>query len=164
MASGWTLLVTAYLRRAATANTEAKAEADYLNGVHAGETLMRLSTDAESATLFGQALIGAKQYVRAAEVLERAVTEQNATGVRLYLLGVAHSRAKNFPRAIAALERAAEKTPDDANIYRELGYAYEILKQYTKALTAYERGVRLAPGDVYFKESIERVRPAAERQ
>jgi tetratricopeptide (TPR) repeat protein len=161
VASAWALLTTSYLRRAAAATVPAKADADYLSAVRAGESLNRLKTDADAATLFGQALIGAKQYPRAATVLERAAGADDAKGVTLYLLGVAHSRSKNFPKAIAALERAAAKTPDDVNIYRELGYAYEISKQYARALAAYEKGLSLAPGDADFKESAERVRPFA---
>ena len=161
MASAWTLLVSAYLRRAALTEDTAKADADYLNAVRAGEGLIKVKTDAESVTLFGQALIGSKQYARAATALERAAASPDATGVTFYLLGVAHSRASNFPKAIAALQTAATKSPDDVNVYRELGYAYEVSKQYAKALAAYQKGASLAPGDTDFKESIERVKPFA---
>lgn len=161
MATAWTLLTSVYLRRAAVSTDSAKADADYLNAVRAGEGLIKLRTDTEALTLFGQALIGSAQYARAAAALERAVVGKDATGVTFYLLGVAHSRAKNFPKAIAALESAAAKTPDDVNIYRELGYAYEVSKQYAKALAAYQKGANLAPADTDFKESIERVRPFA---
>src|SRR5829696_10224098 len=161
LTGAWTLLTSAYLRRAATSTDPAKADADYLSAVRAGEGLIKLRTDAEAVTLFGQALIGAKQYARAAAALERATTAQDATGVTFYLLGVAHSRATNFPKAIAALETAAKKSPDDVNIYRELGYAFEVTKQYSKALAAYQKGATLAPSDPDFKESIERVKPFA---
>ena len=161
LASSWTLLTSAYLRRAASSTDASKADTDYLNAVRAGEGLIKVRTDAEAVTLFGQALIGAKQYARAAAALERASTGGDATGVTLYLLGVAHSRATNFPKAILALEAAAKKSPDDVNVYRELGYAYEVTKQYTKALAAYQKGAALAPGDSDFKESIERVKPFA---
>ena len=161
LTGAWTLLTTAYLRRAASSTDQSKADADYLNAVRAGEGLIKLRTDAEAVTLFGQALIGAKQYPRAASALERAVTAPDATGVTYYLLGVAQSRATNFPKAIAALETAAKKAPDDVNIYRELGYAYEVSKQYAKALAAYQKGSTLAPNDNDFKESIERVKPFA---
>jgi len=161
MTGAWTLLTSAYLRRAAMTEEPAKAEADYLNAVRAGEGLIKLRTDAEAVTLFGQALIGAKQYARAASALERATTAQDATGVTFYLLGVAHSRASAFPKAIAALETAAKKSPDDVNVYRELGYAYEVTKQYGKALGAYQRGLALAPEDPDLKEAIERVKPFA---
>lgn len=161
MTSAWTLLVSAYLRRAATSTDPAKADADYLNAVRAGEGLIRLRTDAEAVTLFGQALIGSKQYPRAAAVLERASAGADATGVTFYLLGVAHSRSNNFPKAILALEAGAKKSPEDVNVYRELGYAYEVTKQYSKALSAYQKGASLAPGDADFKESIERVKPFA---
>jgi len=161
MTGAWTLLTSAYLRRAAMTEEPAKAEADYLNAVRAGEGLIKLRTDAEAVTLFGQALIGAKQYARAASALERATTAQDATGVTFYLLGVAHSRASAFPKAIAALETAAKKSPDDVNVYRELGYAYEVTKQYAKALGAYQRGLALAPEDPDLKEAIERVKPFA---
>jgi tetratricopeptide (TPR) repeat protein len=161
LASAWTLLTSVYLRRAASSTDTAKADADYLNAVRAGEGLIKVRTDAEAVTLFGQALIGAQQYARAAAALERAALESDAKGVTFYLLGIAHSRAKNFPKAIAALETAASKTPGDLNVYRELGYAYEITKQYAKALAAYQKGANLAPGDTDFKESIERVRPFA---
>jgi tetratricopeptide (TPR) repeat protein len=160
--SAWALLTNAYLRRAAAATTvPARADADYLSAVRAAENLARLRNDAESNAILGQALIAAKQYARAAMVLERATTAKDAKGVTFYLLGVAQSRAKNFPKAITALERAAVLTPDDANVYRELGYAYEVSKLYAKALKAYERGAQLAPNDADFKESIERVRPVA---
>ncbi|HKR61690.1 MAG TPA: tetratricopeptide repeat protein [Pyrinomonadaceae bacterium] len=161
MASAWTLLTSLYLRRAAAATDTAKADADYLNAVRSGEGLIKVRTDAEAITLFGQALIGSQQYARAATALERATVGNDATGVTYYLLGVAQSRAKNFPKAIAALESAAAKTPNDVNVYRELGYAYEVSKQYGKALGAYEKGANLAPGDGDLKESIERVRPFA---
>ena len=161
LTGAWTLLTSAYLRRAATSADPAKAEADYLSAVRAGEGLIKLRTDAEAVTLLGQALIGSKQYPRAAGVLERATTAQDATGVTFYLLGVAHSRATNFPKAIAALETASKKSPEDVNIYRELGYAFEVTKQYAKALAAYEKGAALAPADPDFKESIERVKPFA---
>ncbi|MDQ3473674.1 MAG: tetratricopeptide repeat protein [Acidobacteriota bacterium] len=161
MASAWTLLTSVYLRRAAAATDTAKADADYLNAVRAGEGLIKVRTDAEAVTLFGQALIGAQQYARAAAALDRAAQGGDAPGVTFYLLGVAQSRAKNFSKAVAALETAASKTPNDVNVYRELGYAYEVSKQYGKALSAYEKGAKLAPGDADFKESIERVRPFA---
>jgi tetratricopeptide (TPR) repeat protein len=161
LASAWTLLTSVYLRRAASSTDAAKSEADYLNAVRAGEGLIKVRTDAEAVTLFGQALIGSGQYARAAAALERAILGSDAKGVTFYLLGVAHSRAKNFPKAIAALESAAAKTPGDVNVYRELGYAYEVSKQYAKALATYQKGANLAPADADFKESIERVRPFA---
>lgn len=159
MASGWALLTTSYLRRAAAATDAARRNAEYTNAIRAGENLFRLANDAAAATLYGQALIGAEQYARAATVLERAAAAEDASGPTLYLLGVAHSRARNFPRAITALQRAAARTPDDANIYRELGYAYEITRQYREALAAYERGLALAPDAEDLGESIARVRP-----
>jgi tetratricopeptide (TPR) repeat protein len=161
LTGAWTLLTSAYLRRAATSTDPEKAEADYLSAVRAGEGLIKLRTDAEAITLFGQALIGSKQFARAATALERATAAPDATGVTFYLLGVAHSRAGALPKAIAALETAAKKSPDDVNVYRELGYAYEVSKQYAKALGAYQRGSALAPSDPDLKESIERVKPFA---
>ena len=163
LVGAWTLLTTAYLRRAASSSDQAKADADYLNAVRSGEGLIKVRTDAEAVTLFGQALIGSKQYARAAAALERATTAADATGATFYLLGVAYSRATNFPKAIAALETAAKKSPDDPNVYRELGYAYEVTKNYSKALAAYQRGATVAPGDTDFKESIERVKPFAKQ-
>ena len=161
LVGAWTLLTSAYLRRAASSTDQAKADADYLNAVRSGEGLIKVKTDADAITLFGQALIGAKQYPRAATALERAAAAPDATGVTFYLLGVANSRATNFPKAIAALETATKKSPNDVNVYRELGYAYEVTKQYSKALAAYEKGSALAPADADFKESIERVKPFA---
>jgi tetratricopeptide (TPR) repeat protein len=160
-AAAWTLLTSAYLRRAALNTEPTKAAPDYLGAVRAGEGLIKVKTDAEAVTLFGQALIGAEQYARAAAALERATLEPDAKGVTFYLLGIAQSRAKNFPKAIAALQTASQKSPDDINVYRELGYAYEITKQYAKALAAYQKGLSLAPSDSDFKEAAERVRPFA---
>jgi tetratricopeptide (TPR) repeat protein len=162
LAAAWTLLTSAYLRRAALNTDDAtKAAADYLSAVRAGEGLIKVKTDAEAVTLFGQALIGSEQYARAAVALERATQEPDAKGVTFYLLGIAQSRAKNFPKAIVALQTASQKSPDDVNIYRELGYAYEITKQYAKALAVYQKGLSLAPSDSDFKEAAERVRPFA---
>jgi tetratricopeptide (TPR) repeat protein len=160
-AGAWTLLTSAYLRRAALSTDPAKASADYLGAVRTGEALIKVRTDVEAITLFGQALIGSEQYVRAAAALERATLQPDAKAVTFYLLGIAQSRAKNFPKAIAALQTAAQKSPGDINVYRELGYAYEITKQYAKALGAYEKGLSLAPADTDFKEAAERVRPFA---
>jgi tetratricopeptide (TPR) repeat protein len=161
LAQGWQLLTLAYLGRAAAAGDTPKANEDYLNAVRSSDALVRLRADESSAALSGQSLIGAKQYARAASVLETAAASPNAQGSTFYLLGVAYSRAKNFPKAISSLERAAAKTPGDVNIYRELGYAYEVSKQYAKALAVYEKGASLAPNDADFKESAERVRPYA---
>lgn len=161
MASGWLLLTSGYLRRAGSSTDQAKADADYLSAVRAGEGLIKLRTDAEAVTLFGQALVGSQQYARAAAALERASLDPQAKGVTFYLLGVAHSRTKSFPKAITALQSAAAKTPDDVNVYRELGYAYEVTKQYAKALSAYEKGLGLLPSDPDFKEAADRVRPFA---
>lgn len=158
IASAWQLLTIGYLRRAAGATAKARADADYLSAVRAGESLVRLRSDAATNTLLGQALIGAEQMPRAATVLERAAADKDARGTTFYLLGFTYSRAKNYPKAITALERAAELSPDDANVYRELGYAYEVSKQYDKALGAYQRGAQLAPNDDYFKQSVERVK------
>jgi tetratricopeptide (TPR) repeat protein len=161
LAQGWQLLTLAYLRRAAEAGDTPKANENYLNAVRTSDALVRLQANESSAVLSGQALIGAKQYVRAAGVLETAAASPGAQGSTLYLLGVAYSRAKNLPKAISSLERAAAKTPDDVNIYRELGYAYEVSKQYAKALAAYQKGAQLAPDDADFKESVARVAPFA---
>ena len=162
--NAWTLLTYAYLNRAqAAGGTGPKADADYLAAVRASESLVKVSNDDTSNALHGQALIRAKQYPRAALVLERLAAKPEADGTTLYLLGFAHSRAKNFPKAAAALERAAAKATDNAEIFRELGYVYENLKDYTKALAAYERGLRIAPDDADLKESAERIRPFAKQ-
>jgi len=161
-AEAWTLLTYAYLRRAASATVPTQADADYLNAVRSSDSLSRVRVgDETAAALNGQALIGAKQFVRAVAALERAGANPNAQGPTLYLLGVAYSRAKNFPKAIATFERAAAKTAGDVNIYRELGYAYEVSKQYARAFAAYQKGSELAPDDADFKESMERIRPFA---
>ena len=163
LASAWLLLTSAYLRRAASATDEEKSGADYLGAVRSGETLTRLRSDEETLGLYARALIGAKQYARAAQTLERTAANESATGITLYLLGLAHSRANNFPRAIAALERALAKSPSDVNVYRELGYDYEKTKQYPKAFALYQKALEVAPNDADFKESLERLRPFAKQ-
>ena len=162
LASAWASLTSAYLRRAGTEGDTPKADADNLSAVRAGEGLTRVRTDEEAVRLFGQALISAKQYPRAAAALE-PVAGANAKAITLYLLGVAHSRANNFPKAIAAFERATAKAPQDLNVYRELGYAYEKTKQYAKAFALYQKALQAAPDDSDFKESLERVRPVAQK-
>ena len=163
LASAWLLLTSAYLRRAASASDEEKASADYLGAVRSGETLTRLRSDEEAMGLYARALIGAKQYARAATALERTAASETATGITLYLLGLAHSRANNFPKAIAALERALAKSANDVNVYRELGYDYEKTKQYPKAFALYQKALEVAPNDADFKESLERLRPFAKQ-
>jgi len=160
-AEAWTYLAHAYLRRGAASGEGPKADADYQGAVRASEALMRLRSDEPAVLLHGQALINAKQYARAATVLERAAAGDAAKGETLYLLGFAYTQAKNHPKAVAALERAAAKMPEDANVYRFLGYNHQLLKQYAKALAAYERGMALAPDDPYFKEAADQVRPFA---
>ena len=163
LASAWYLLTSAYLRRAVAATDEAKASADYLGAVRSGEALTRLRSDEEALGLYARALFGAQQYARAALALERAAANPNASGTTLYLFGLAHSRANNFPKAIAALERALAKSPSDVSVYRELGYDYEKTKQYPKAFGLYQKALEVAPNDADFKESLERVRPFANK-
>ncbi len=160
LADAWSLLTYAYLNRAAAGNG-AKADADNLAAIRAGETLNRLRPDETSATLLAQALIRAQQFLRAATVLEPVAAKPDAKGPTLYLLGYAQTQAKNYPKAITALERAAQLTPQDVNIYRMLGYNYEVSKQYAKALGAYEKGLQIAPNDADLKESADRIRPFA---
>ena len=161
LASAWFLLTSAYIRRAGSAADEEKASADYLGAVRTGEVLTRLRSDEDAMGLYARALINAKQYARAATALERTAANEKATGITLYLLGLAHSRAENFPKAIAALERALAKSPNDVNVYRELGYDYEKTKQYAKAFALYQKALEVAPNDADFKESLERLRPFA---
>jgi tetratricopeptide (TPR) repeat protein len=156
----WEFLVSAYLNRAKAA-TGAAADADYLAAVRAADSLARVRNDAQTASLQGQALFFAKQYVRAAVALERAAAAPNPPEGTHYLLGYSYIQAKNFPKAVTALEAAAARSPDNADVYRLLGFSYETLKQYGKALAAYEKGLQLVPGDAYFKESADRVRPFA---
>lgn len=161
LASAWQMLTVSYLIRAGSATAQPKADADYLNAVRASEALVRASETPDSLGLLARALIGAKQYPRAATVLERATAGADAKPDSLYLLGVAYSQTKSYPKAIAALERAAAKSADDASIHSLLGYNYEVTKQYSKALAAYERAAQLSPDDASLKESVERVRPFA---
>jgi tetratricopeptide (TPR) repeat protein len=160
LAQAWEFLVTAYFGRARGA-TGAAADADYLAAVRAADSLARLRNDEQSAALQGQALFFAKQYVRAAAVLERAAASPKAPEGTYFLLGYSYFQAKNYVKAIPALEQAATRTPNNADIYRLLGFSYETGKQYAKALSAYEKGLQLAPEDAYFKEGAERVRPFA---
>jgi len=160
-APSWAALTAAYLRRAALTEDQAKADADYLSAVRAGDVLTQLRTDEDALRLYAQALIGAKQYVKAAATLERAAGNPGASGVTLYLLGFAYSRAANFPKAISALERANAKDAANLDVYRELGYDYEKTKQYARAVDVYQRALKVAPDDADFKESLERVRPFA---
>lgn len=161
LVEAWSLLTVSYMRRAAARGTsdKAKSDADYAAAVRAGETLYRLKPDDASLTTYGQTLVAAGLYTRAATVLEPATAKQDADASTLYLLGIAQSRARLYPKAVRTLERAAAAQPDDVNIYRELGYALEVSKQYQKARAAYERGLQLAPNDQDFKDAIERLRP-----
>ena len=49
------------------------------------------------------------------------------------------------------------------SVYRELGYDYEKTKQYPKAFGIYQKALEVAPNDADFKESLERVRPFANK-
>jgi tetratricopeptide (TPR) repeat protein len=162
LTSAWYLLTSAYLRRATgESSDESKAAADYLGAIRSGEQLTRLRSDEEALGLYARALIGAKQYARAATVLEKAAASDNVAEITLYLLGLSYSRANNFPKAIATLERAVAKTPNDINSYRELAYDYEKTKQYPKAFATYQKALTVAPDDADFKEGLERMRPFA---
>lgn len=157
-AQAWELLAQAYMFRGRGAQGAA-SDADFLAAVRATDSLARLRNDDQTAALQGQALFFAKQYDRAAVVLERAAASPKAQDALFFLLGYSYFQTKNYPKAINALERAAQKTPDNADIYRLLGFSYETTKQYAKALAAYEHGQQLVPADAYFKESADRVRP-----
>jgi len=98
-------------------------------------------TDEDAVRLFGQALISAKLYPRAAAALE-PVAGPNAKEITLYLLGVAHSRANNFPKAIAAFERANAK----AGSYDSRGLALVCARTWANACLASMRNDRLRVG------------------
>ena len=96
-AQGWELLTQAYMYRGRAA-TGAAADADFLSAVRAADSLARVRNDARSALLQGQALIFAKQYVRAVTSLERAAASPQAPDETFYLLGYAHTQAKQLPQ------------------------------------------------------------------
>src|SRR5213082_65975 len=88
----WELLTQAYMFRGRAA-TGAAADADFLAAVRASDSLARLRNDEQTAALQGQALIFAKQYVRAAAALERVAASPQAPDETFYLLGFAQVQA-----------------------------------------------------------------------
>ena len=80
-----TLLTSSYLRRAATSTDPCQSPGRLPERRACGRGLDKTPHSwAEAITLFGQALIGSKQYARAASVLERATTSPGCE--RCYVL------------------------------------------------------------------------------
>jgi len=76
-----------------------QADADYLSAVRSGES-DKAQAGCRSVTLFGQALIGSKQYARRRLLLSGQRRGNDATRVTFYLLEWPIPERKTFPKRL----------------------------------------------------------------
>lgn len=85
----------------------------------------------------------AKDYLEAAEHLQKAVDLGLEKPFLLNYLGIAYSTTGKLNKAVMCYRRALELNPDLAEAHLNLGFAYERMRQPTNALKEYEVACRL---------------------
>lgn len=121
-----------------------------------GEHLKTLRDDLQTAGVLGRAYLGALQFEKAVEPLERLAKADTGNGQAWLYYGIALSRSGKSRRAMEALEITIQLLPDSIAAMNELAYIYETDKQYQQALRIYEKVFALTQ-DPAARQSIERV-------
>ncbi len=102
------------------------------------------------------ALIEAKQFERAGQLLIRFVESRPADGEGWFNLGLAYLFGDNLKAAEEAFRRTVRLIPSNSDAYDRLGFLYEKTNRFKEALTAYQKANALQ-ASVDLEESIKRV-------
>jgi tetratricopeptide (TPR) repeat protein len=141
------------------------AQSDWLEAAQAGEKLKSLRDDLRTASVLGRAHLGARQFEKAVEPLEKLAKSSPEDGQAWLYYGTALSRSGRMRKAMEALEITIQIVPESIPALLELAYVYESDKQYQQALRVYEKAYQAGgSSDVTIKGSIERVRALASQQ
>jgi tetratricopeptide (TPR) repeat protein len=91
----------------------------------------------------GMIELQAKDYVNAAQHLQKAVDLGLAKPYLLNFLGIAYSRTGKLDKAVTSYRKALQEMPDLAEAHLNLGFAYERLRQPERAAEEYATACRL---------------------
>jgi tetratricopeptide (TPR) repeat protein len=153
------LLAESLMRKARKSNSDAR----WLEAAEVGEKLRAARDDLKTANILGRAYLGAKQFDKAVDPLEKLAKANPDNGQAWLYYGIALSRSGRSRKAMEALEMTIQIMPDSIPALSELGYVYEADKQYQQALRIYEKAYA-ASNDPGIKGAIDRVRALASQQ
>ncbi len=104
-------------------------------------------TRVESINLMNEGVVLAaqKQYLQAAEKLERATAVDPTNDQAFWNLAIVHIEMHKFERARDDLERAIDVNPDSAGYYEKLGTVLMELEDWQGAQTRFARAIELDP-------------------
>ena len=152
------LLAESLMRKGQKSNTQTL----WTEAAQVGENLKSLRDDIKTAGILGRAYLGARQFDKASNPLQKVAKAQPDNGQAWLYYGVALSRSGQMRKAMEALEITIQLLPDSVPALSELGYVYESDKQYQQALRILEKAYAVK-NDPAIKESIERVRLLAKQ-
>ncbi|MGE5296993.1 MAG: tetratricopeptide repeat protein [Solirubrobacterales bacterium] len=101
----------------------------------------------ELLPVLAQAYEGQKDYVRAIDVYERMLTQDDPDPNVLVSLGVACVKAERYDRGRDVLLAATQKRPDDGTAYRHLGFCFVKFGDMDQAMQAYQKSIDLNGND-----------------
>jgi tetratricopeptide (TPR) repeat protein len=156
------LLAESLMRKARKMNQKA-APALWAEAAAVGEQLKTVRNDGKTAGVLGRAYLGALQFEKAVEPLEKLTKENSDNGQTWLYYGIALSRSGKTRKAMEALEITIQLLPDSIPAMNELAFIYEGDKQYQQALRIYEKAYALH-NDPAIKQSIERVQALMKQQ
>ena len=157
------LLAEGLLRQADGETNEAKKTALTEEAVKVATSLKAARDDGASADVLGRALLAAKKYLPAEQMLSRAAAMIRPAPAALYFnLGLAQAQLKLWPKAVDSFLNADRLNPNDLNTLYYLGFVYENLRQFQQALDSYTRAYEISgKTNTDIKASMDRVAPFA---
>jgi tetratricopeptide (TPR) repeat protein len=96
-----------------------------------------------SYALWGYTFLIGGDYLRAANIFEKAIKADPRDAHAQSLLGLAYSRLGKLPKSIRAFRQALRANPGDAGIHFYLGHLYTQLRQWRSAAQEYREAIRL---------------------
>ena len=104
-----------------------------------------------------------KQYDKAIEAFQQAVSINPEHKHTWALLGAAYNETNQYDKAIEALQKAIRINPENGNAWHSLGISYENSKQYDKAIEADLQANRINPGNAPTWNNLGNVYTATEQ-
>ncbi len=133
--------------------------ADFERGAAYFAAAQRLTPESlllEARKVFSQARaeIFGKNYVRATDLLERAVRLDPPGAYSYNALGIAYLEQSRYPLAVAAFQEASRLAPYWTYPLHNLALTYTQMGQYRRAIDTYRQAMRLAPGYAYLPYNL----------
>ncbi len=123
-----------------TRNPQQKV-AYYTKAARIGSKLAQARATFEYQLLAGESWLGARQFDRALNYLDKAHAQKPQNALVLFYRGQCYSSTNRFKQALSELRAALQLGPNARlrrQIYNQLGYVYAKQKRFDKAITAYQ--------------------------